>query len=119
MSTGLYEVVGDVLEKRLQVALLLVVGTHSSGGLLAHEGHHRCLILLGVIQAVQKLESMKHLHQLVNRLLRCTDVETAHLEILNAVVAVTGATMGLIQLFDAKDHVSEVAARRGMSHQHD
>jgi hypothetical protein len=53
---GLHELVGDVLEQRLQVHLLLVVAAHGGARLLADDGHHRLVVGLGVVQAIEQVD---------------------------------------------------------------
>ena len=53
---GLHELVGDVLEQALQIHLLLVVAAHRRARLLADDGHHRRVVRLGVVQAVEQVD---------------------------------------------------------------
>jgi hypothetical protein len=46
---------GDVLEQRVQIDFLLVVGTQRHPLLLADDRHHRLMVELGVVQPVQQV----------------------------------------------------------------
>ncbi len=47
---------GDVLEQGMQVDFLLVVAAKRRGGLLAHQGNHRHMVHLGIVQAVEQVD---------------------------------------------------------------
>src|SRR5690606_1223666 len=52
----LYEIVRDVLEQAREVYFLLIIAAQCTAGLLAHDGHHRLMVELGVIQPVQQMD---------------------------------------------------------------
>jgi hypothetical protein len=52
-----HELVRDVLEQRDEVDLLLVLGTERAARLLADDGHDRLLVELGVVEAVEQVDS--------------------------------------------------------------
>ena len=64
-------------------------------------------------QLVNALAAMTRLHQLVTRLLICTDVPTALEEILDATIALLGAEKGTIQLLNPKNNTLAIVAQRG------
>jgi hypothetical protein len=53
---GLDELRGDVLEQGREVDLLLVVRAQRERLLLPDDGHHRLVVELGVVQAVEKVD---------------------------------------------------------------
>jgi hypothetical protein len=52
----LHELAGDVLVERVEVDLLLVVGAERAAGLLADDRHHRLVVELGVVEAVEEVD---------------------------------------------------------------
>jgi PAS domain S-box-containing protein len=66
-------------------------------------------------QLAAEVDSMRRLHELVNRLLGCNDMQTALEEVLDAAVALLEADMGNVQLFDAQTHELQIVAHRGFS----
>jgi hypothetical protein len=52
-------VAGDVLEQRDQVDLLLVVAAERRARLLADDRHHRLVVELGVVQAVEQVDGAR------------------------------------------------------------
>ncbi len=60
-----------------------------------------------------ELTAMTRLHDLVSRLLRCTDLRTALNEVLVATIEITGADMGNVQMFSAQREALEIVAQRG------
>jgi PAS domain S-box-containing protein len=64
-------------------------------------------------QLASEVDSMKRLHELVNRLLGCNDLQEALHEVLDAAIALLGADMGNIQLFDPQTRELQIVAHRG------
>jgi PAS domain S-box-containing protein len=60
---------------------------------------------------------MKRLHELVSRLLRCSDLTTAMQEVLDATVSLVGADMGNVQLLNPQTGQLDMVAHRGLKHQ--
>jgi DNA-binding response OmpR family regulator len=60
-----------------------------------------------------EVESMRRLHELVNRLLACNDLQTALEEVLDAAIALLEADMGNVQLFDPQARKLQIVAHRG------
>jgi PAS domain S-box-containing protein len=65
------------------------------------------------LQLAMEVDSMRRLHELVNRLLGCDDLETALVEVLDAVLALMEAELGSIRLLDPTTHELRVVAQRG------
>jgi PAS domain S-box-containing protein len=65
------------------------------------------------LQLAAEVESMRRLHELVNRLLACNDLQTALEEVLDAAIALLEADMGNIQLFDPPTRELQIIAHRG------
>lgn len=55
----LYKMVGHILEQGDQVHLLLVIGSQGSGGLLPDDGHHRLMVHLGIVEAIEKMNGSR------------------------------------------------------------
>ena len=53
------ELVGDVLEQRLKIDFLLVIAAESGTGLLPDNRHHRLVVELGVVQAVEEVDGAR------------------------------------------------------------
>jgi PAS domain S-box-containing protein len=64
-------------------------------------------------QLAAEVDSMRRLHELVNRLLGCNDLQTALEEVLDAAMALLEADMGNVQLFDPQTHELQIVAQRG------
>jgi two-component system CheB/CheR fusion protein len=60
-----------------------------------------------------ELDAMRRLHDFVTRLNDCHDMGTALQEIMQATIAIGGAEMGNVQLFDAAQNGLEIVAQRG------
>ena len=56
---------------------------------------------------------VKNLHELLNRLLSCSDLLTALEEVLLASIEITRADMGNIQLYDPSNHSLKIVAQHG------
>ena len=88
------------IEEDLKSALLEL---HAREEQLRH--HQRQLAL--------EVDSMRRLHELVNRLLGCNDLQTALEEVLDAAMAMLEADMGNVQLFDPQARELRIVAHRG------
>jgi PAS domain S-box-containing protein len=64
-------------------------------------------------QLASEVDSMRRLHELVNRLLGCNDLQTALEEVLDAAIALLEADMGNVQLFDPQTRELQIVAHRG------
>src|SRR6202022_3769282 len=64
-------------------------------------------------QLAAEVDSMRRLHELVNRLLGCNDLRTALEEVLDAAIALLDADMGNVQLFDLQTGELQIVAHRG------
>ena len=64
-------------------------------------------------QFAQELAVMERLHALVNSLLVCPDVQAALDEILRAIIDITAADMGNVQIVDAQTNTLRIVAHRG------
>lgn len=64
-------------------------------------------------QLAAEVDSMTRLHELVNELLVCTDLQTALEEVLDTTISLTGADKGNVQLLDPKTGCLEIVAQRG------
>jgi PAS domain S-box-containing protein len=64
-------------------------------------------------QLAWEVNSMRRLHELVNRLLGCDDLQTALEEVLDSVIALLGADMGNVQLLDPQTRELHIVAHRG------
>jgi PAS domain S-box-containing protein len=64
-------------------------------------------------QLASEVDAMRRLHELVNRLLGCNDLQTALEEVLDAAIALLGAEMGNVQLFDPQTRKLRIVAHRG------
>jgi PAS domain S-box-containing protein len=60
--------------------------------------------------------AMNRLHELVSRLLRCSDLTTAMHEVLDATMSLVGADMGNVQLIAPQDGL-DMVAHRGLRHE--
>jgi PAS domain S-box-containing protein len=60
-----------------------------------------------------ELMAMTRLHELVTRLLACTDLRTALEEVLDAAISLLDAKMGNVQLVNLKNNSLEIVAHRG------
>jgi PAS domain S-box-containing protein len=65
------------------------------------------------LQLAAEVDSMRRLHELVNRLLGCNDVQTALEEVLDAAIALLDADMGTVQLFSPQTRELRIVAHRG------
>lgn len=66
-------------------------------------------------QLASEVDAMRRLHELVNRLLGCNDLQTALEEVLDAAIALLEADMGNFQLVNPHTHELQLAAHRGFS----
>ncbi|MFL6605564.1 MAG: ATP-binding protein [Steroidobacteraceae bacterium] len=64
-------------------------------------------------QLAWEVDSMRRLHELVNRLLGCNDLQTALEEVLDAAIALLEADMGNVQLFHPQTGELQIVAHRG------
>jgi signal transduction histidine kinase len=64
-------------------------------------------------QLASEVDAMRRLHELVNRLLGCNDLQTALEEVLDAAMALLEADMGNVQLMDSERRELHIAAHRG------
>jgi PAS domain S-box-containing protein len=64
-------------------------------------------------QLAAEVDAMRRLHELVNRLLACNDLQTALEQVLDAAIALLHADMGTVQLFDPQTQELRIAAHRG------
>ncbi|MBA2658077.1 MAG: GAF domain-containing protein [Nitrosospira sp.] len=64
-------------------------------------------------QLEAELSSLNRLHELSTRLLNATDLASALKEILKAAIALCGADMGTIQLYDPARKILTIAAHQG------
>ena len=106
----LYEVAGNVLEKRKQVDFLLIGGTQRHAALLADYRHHRLVIHLGVIKPVQKMDRSRPRRcqtdtgdVLIGELGETAGHERGHFLVtrLNEVESVSGPVQGSEDAIDA------------------
>src|SRR3984893_1929161 len=65
------------------------------------------------LQLAAEVDSMRRLHELVNRLLACNDLQTALEEVLDAAIALLEADMGNVQLLDPQSRELQIVAHRG------
>jgi PAS domain S-box-containing protein len=65
------------------------------------------------LQLAAEVDSMRRLHDLVNRLLGCNDLQTALEEVLDAAMVLLEADMGNVQLMNPQTHEWHVVAHRG------
>jgi PAS domain S-box-containing protein len=65
------------------------------------------------LQLASEVDAMRRLHELVNRLLGCNDLQTALEEVLDAAIALLGADMGNVQLLDPRTRELQIVAHRG------
>ncbi len=65
------------------------------------------------LQLALEVDSMRRLHELVNRLLSCDDLQTALEEVLDAALALMEAELGNVRLLDPATHQLRIAAQRG------
>ena len=65
------------------------------------------------LQLALEVESMKRLHELVNRLLSCDDLQTALEEVLDAALALMEAERGNVRLLDPAPRELRIVAQRG------
>ncbi len=65
------------------------------------------------LQLAAEVASMQRLYELVNRLLRCNDLQTSLEEVLDAAIALLEADMGSVQLMDPQTGELHMAAQRG------
>lgn len=64
-------------------------------------------------QLASEIDAMSRLHELVNRLLGCNDLQTALEEVLHASMILLQADMGNIQLLDSHTRELRIVAQRG------
>jgi PAS domain S-box-containing protein len=64
-------------------------------------------------QLASEVDAMRRLHELVNRLLGCNDLQTALEEVLESAIALLEADMGNIQLVDPQTGELQIVAYRG------
>jgi PAS domain S-box-containing protein len=65
------------------------------------------------LQLALEVESMRRLHELVNRLLSCDDLQTALEEVLDAALALMEAELGNVRLLDPVPRELRIVAQRG------
>jgi PAS domain S-box-containing protein len=65
------------------------------------------------LQLALEVESMRRLHELVNRLLSCDDLQTALEEVLDAALALMEAERGNVRLLDPVPRELRIVAQRG------
>jgi PAS domain S-box-containing protein len=65
------------------------------------------------LQLALEVNSMRRLHELVNRLLSCDDLQTALEEVLDAALALMEAELGNVRLLDPATHQLRIAVQRG------
>jgi PAS domain S-box-containing protein len=63
----------------------------------------------------REVSAMNRLHEMVGRLLACTNVGAALNEVLDAAIGLVSADMGLVHLLNPHSHLLEVAAHRGFT----
>jgi signal transduction histidine kinase/CheY-like chemotaxis protein len=63
--------------------------------------------------AEAQLAAMNRLHELSSRLLACTNLNTALDEVLDAAIAIHGADMGHVQLYNRQLQALEIVTQRG------
>lgn len=78
---------------------LLQIATHIAG-IAIERKRAEAALQENRIQLASELAAMTRLHELVARLLTCPDLRTALDEVLGATVAILGANMGTVQLFN-------------------
>jgi signal transduction histidine kinase len=66
------------------------------------------------LQLASEVDAMRRLHELVNRLLACDDLQTALEEVLAAAMGLLEADMGHIQLLDPKTRELQIVTHRGL-----
>ena len=65
------------------------------------------------LQLASEVNAMRRLHELVNRLLGCSDLQTALEEVLDAAISLLDADMGNVQLVNPQTRQLQIAAHRG------
>jgi PAS domain S-box-containing protein len=65
------------------------------------------------LQLALEVDSMRRLHELVNRLLGCDDLQTCLEEVLDAALALMEAELGNVRLLDPATRQLRIAAQRG------
>jgi PAS domain S-box-containing protein len=65
------------------------------------------------LQLALEVDSMRRLHELVNRLLGCDDLQTCLEEVLDAALALMEAELGNVRLLDPTTRQLRIAAQRG------
>jgi PAS domain S-box-containing protein len=65
------------------------------------------------LQLALEVDSMRRLHELVNRLLSCDDLQTALEEVLDAALALMEAELGNVRLLDPSTRELRIVAQRG------
>jgi PAS domain S-box-containing protein len=65
------------------------------------------------LQLALEVDSMRRLHELVNRLLSCDDLQTALEEVLDAALALMEAELGNVRLLDPVPRELRIVAHRG------
>jgi PAS domain S-box-containing protein len=65
------------------------------------------------LQLALEVDSMRRLHELVNRLLSCDDLQTALEEVLDAALALMEAEQGNVRLLDPVPRELRIVAQRG------
>jgi PAS domain S-box-containing protein len=66
------------------------------------------------LQLALEVDSMRRLHGLVTKLLRCNDLQTALEEVLSASLALMETDMGNVQLFEPDTRTLRIAVHRGL-----
>jgi PAS domain S-box-containing protein len=94
---------GNQPDRRCHIALINVTGRKEVEQAL-RESEQRLITALA---------AMTRLHQLVTRLLVCTDLPTALEELLDATIALMGSDMGTIHLFNPRNNTLSIVAQRG------
>lgn len=104
----------DFLEKRMDERTKAL--SHVNNMLRQHireREHIEGALLTARNQLEAEVSSLNRLHELGTRLFHATDLKAALEEILRASVALLGADMGNIQLYDPVDKVLKIAAQQG------
>lgn len=65
------------------------------------------------LQLALEVDSMRRLHELVNRLLGCDDLQTALAEVLDAVLSLMEAELGNVRLLEPVTQELRIVAQRG------
>jgi PAS domain S-box-containing protein len=65
------------------------------------------------LQLASEVDAMRRLHELVSRLLGCSDLQTALEEVLDAAISLLDADMGNVQLVDPQTRQLQIVAHGG------